>query len=79
MTEDPYGVAQRDIPKVLEAFVLYLFALEDLTKALLPSAADEDMAREVAEQIAPVEGGELPSPLFPFLVILVWGKKIVFG
>lgn len=38
--EDQYGVAQSDIPKVLEAFVQYLGALESYA-AELNRAADE--------------------------------------
>ncbi|GAA5830168.1 hypothetical protein JCM3766R1_002807 [Sporobolomyces carnicolor] len=32
LTEDPYGVAQRDIPRILEGFVRYLSVLESLEK-----------------------------------------------
>ncbi|GAA5875593.1 hypothetical protein JCM3774_006112 [Rhodotorula dairenensis] len=56
LTEDPYGVTQRDIPKVLEAFVRFLNALKSLS-ADLEAAADavaggreeKDRARSVVE------------------------------
>jgi nucleoporin NDC1 len=72
LREDPYGVAQGDIPKVLEAFVLYLMELEKVRKGLMSSVESlgveeekEEMAREIEGQIEPIESGTL---LFLFLV-----------
>ncbi|KAI5474144.1 nucleoporin protein Ndc1-Nup family protein, partial [Pseudohyphozyma bogoriensis] len=72
LQEDPYGVAQRDIPKVLEGFVLYLLALETLTAQLTASVEGagkkierEATLKEIAEQVVPIESGE---PLFKFLM-----------
>lgn len=65
LTEDPYGVAQRDIPKVLEAFVRYL-AILDSVAAEMQSAAEQavggreeqERARQVVErEIGEVQGG----------------------
>lgn len=41
--EDVYGVAQRDIPKTLEAFVLYLDAIEAASARLssMPGTSEE--------------------------------------
>ncbi|KAI5474908.1 hypothetical protein MNV49_002191, partial [Pseudohyphozyma bogoriensis] len=62
LQEDPYGVAQRDIPKVLEGFVLYLLALETLTAQLTASVEGagkkierEATLKEIAEQVVPIE------------------------
>ncbi|GAA6012974.1 hypothetical protein JCM8202_002972 [Rhodotorula sphaerocarpa] len=41
LTEDPYGVAQRDIPKILEAFVRFLSIIKSLSSEL------EDLASRV--------------------------------
>lgn len=64
LREDPYGVAQGDIPKVLEAFVLYLMELEKLTRVLLASVEGEgkamereEMMEEIGVQIESIEGG----------------------
>lgn len=66
LTEDPYGVTQRDIPKVLEAFVRFLSALKSLS-ADLEAAADavaggqdeKDRARRMVEkEVGEVEDGE---------------------
>ncbi|KWU46467.1 hypothetical protein RHOSPDRAFT_15271 [Rhodotorula sp. JG-1b] len=66
LTEDPYGVTQRDIPKVLEAFVRFLSALKSLS-ADLEAAADavaggqdeKDRARRMVEK----EVGEVEDAL----------------
>ncbi|GAA5863792.1 hypothetical protein JCM1840_005768 [Sporobolomyces johnsonii] len=47
--EDPYGVAQRDIPKILEAFVRYLAVLEALQGEL--SALAEKHGREEGSEV----------------------------
>lgn len=64
MREDPYGVVQRDIPKILEQFVLYLIELETLEKALLaplgaPSkkAEQQAMSEEIRSQVLPAQEG----------------------
>ena len=66
LTEDPYGVTQRDIPKVLEAFVRFLSALKSLS-ADLEAAADAvaggqdemDRARRMVEkEVGEVEDSE---------------------
>jgi hypothetical protein len=66
LTEDPYGFTQRDIPKVLEAFVRFLSALKSLS-ADLEAAADavaggqdeKDRARGMVEkEVGEVEDGE---------------------
>lgn len=67
LKEDPYGVAQRDIPKVLEAFVRYLSVLDSLASELQGMAekmpggpAEKEKARRVVEQeIGEVQEGEL--------------------
>ncbi|GAA6064070.1 hypothetical protein JCM10212_001476 [Sporobolomyces blumeae] len=50
--EDPYGVAQRDIPKVLEAFVRYLSVLEAVEREFESVATDKEqvMGKDVAER-----------------------------
>ncbi|CEQ39790.1 SPOSA6832_01337 [Sporobolomyces salmonicolor] len=47
--EDPYGVAQRDIPKILEAFVRYLAVLEVLQGEL--GALAEKHGREEGSEV----------------------------
>ncbi|KAK4058802.1 hypothetical protein OIO90_000248 [Microbotryomycetes sp. JL221] len=62
LQEDPYGVAQRDIPKILEGLTLYLDALEQLEKGLIADAEREAqgierkqlMTRQVEEQVLPL-------------------------
>jgi hypothetical protein len=57
--EDQYGVAQGDIPKVLEAFILYLGMLESYAAELnaladdgkLPTAA---VRQQVSEHVQPL-------------------------
>lgn len=51
LNEDPYGVAQRDIPKILEGFVRFLAVLEGLEREF------EVIAKE-KEQSGGVEGKE---------------------
>ena len=45
LTEDRYGVVQRDIPHILEAFLSFLTALEEyhveMTKLYVPPTPDE--------------------------------------
>ncbi|GAA5896308.1 hypothetical protein JCM8208_001844 [Rhodotorula glutinis] len=57
LKEDPYGVTQRDIPKVLEAFVRYLSVLDALSAELEATAdkalggpEEQERARKVVER-----------------------------
>ncbi|GAA5853714.1 hypothetical protein JCM9279_000285 [Rhodotorula babjevae] len=62
LKEDPYGVTQRDIPKVLEALVRYLSVLDALA-AELEATADKALggpeAREHARKVVEREVGEV--------------------
>ncbi|GAA6055758.1 hypothetical protein JCM3770_006146 [Rhodotorula araucariae] len=66
LKEDPYGVTQRDIPKVLEAFVRYLAVLDGLADELL-AQADRTLggaeAREKARVVVEREVGEVQEAL----------------
>lgn len=74
--EDQYGVAQSDIPKVLEAFVQYLGALEGYA-ADLNRAADEGrypaaiVRARVSESVQPTIDGKLLSPMLNGLLTLL--------
>lgn len=66
LTEDPYGVAQRDIPKILEAFVLYLDELDGLEKSLMAEAESSklperkaEFTKQIGEQVGSVQAGKL--------------------
>lgn len=57
LTEDRYGVVQRDIPRILEALLSFLAAVEDYQRELAaqyPMPSPEEMAglspREAAEK-----------------------------
>ncbi|BGP13789.1 hypothetical protein JCM10213v2_001727 [Rhodosporidiobolus nylandii] len=66
LTEDPYGVAQRDIPKVLEAFVRYLAVLDGLAEELLAVAEKTPGGKEAKEKARGVvekEVGEVQDAL----------------
>ncbi|GAA5951721.1 hypothetical protein JCM3765_003094 [Sporobolomyces pararoseus] len=54
LNEDPYGVAQRDIPKILEGFVRYLEVLEGLEKEF-EIITKEKQEEEVKERWRRVE------------------------
>jgi len=45
LTEDRYGVVQRDIPRILEALLLFLTALEEAQKEIVVSDDAEEAAR----------------------------------
>ncbi|KAM0792356.1 hypothetical protein ACM66B_005036 [Microbotryomycetes sp. NB124-2] len=60
LKEDPYGVAQRDIPKILEGMILFLDALEKLEKGLV---ADFDQGGEERKKVGTAEVEELVLPL----------------
>jgi hypothetical protein len=47
LTEDRYGVVQRDIPRILEALLVFLTALEDAQKEIASSDDADDAARAV--------------------------------
>lgn len=56
LQEDPYGRVQRDIPRVLEAMITYLGALEQLVDEVnaLPvtTLGAEDAIKNVAQPVA---------------------------
>jgi len=62
LIEDPYGLASRDLPKVVEGLVLYLDQLEDVQKELRAKAelkpAEQKAAwlDEVERSVGGVEG-----------------------
>lgn len=62
LQEDPYGRVQRDIPRVLEALVAYLGALEQLVDEMNvePTPYTEDAIKRVVQ---PVADGEPPFVL----------------
>ena len=69
LEEDAYGVLQKDIPKILDAFTSYLIMLENYTRELQASvgAGDVEKAAQVEEGLTrvvePLVGGEF-SRLF---------------
>jgi Nucleoporin protein Ndc1-Nup len=56
LTEDRYGVVQRDIPRILEALLAFLTALEDAQKEIGVSDDAEDTARAVDVYSRPADG-----------------------
>lgn len=56
LQEDPYGRVQRDIPRVLEAMITYLGALEQLVDEVnaLPvtTLRSEDAIKNIAQPVA---------------------------
>ena len=56
LTEDRYGVVQRDIPRILEALLVFLTALEDAQKEVALSDDAEDAARAVDAYTRPADG-----------------------
>jgi Nucleoporin protein Ndc1-Nup len=56
LTEDRYGVVQRDIPRILEALLVFLTALEDAQKDIAISDDTEDAARAVDVYSRPADG-----------------------
>jgi nucleoporin NDC1 len=79
LTEDRYGVVQRDLPKILEAFLTFLGALEDYHAEILkecPSHEDiavssgkeqEDKLRklqEVTQAVEPLDQLQDGAPTF---------------
>ncbi|KAF9511704.1 hypothetical protein BS47DRAFT_1346461 [Hydnum rufescens UP504] len=51
LTEDPYGVVQRDLPRVLEALVSYLVALEALAQELEKQTSSIQAAPSSTEEM----------------------------
>ncbi|KAI0002445.1 nucleoporin protein Ndc1-Nup [Russula compacta] len=47
LTEDRYGVVQRDIPRIIEALLVFLTAIEDAQKEVALSDDAEDAARAI--------------------------------
>lgn len=73
LNEDPYGVAQRDIPKILEGFVRFLNVLEGLEKEfemIAKDKSDEDEREKwrnvEKETVGAVQDGEFRSLDFRF-------------
>jgi hypothetical protein len=56
LTEDRYGIVQRDIPRILEALLVFLMALEDAQKDIVMSDDAEDAARAVDVYSRPADG-----------------------
>ncbi|GAA5848333.1 hypothetical protein JCM8547_004480 [Rhodosporidiobolus lusitaniae] len=66
LTEDPYGVAQRDIPKILEAFVRYLSVLDGLAdelEMLAEKTTGGKEEKEKARRVVEKEVGEVQEAL----------------
>jgi nucleoporin NDC1 len=61
LTEDRYGVVQRDIPRILEALLAFLTALEDAQKEIPPSDDAEEAARVTDVYSRPADGTLVPS------------------
>ncbi len=61
LTEDRYGVVQRDIPCVLEALLVFLMALEDAQKEIASPDDAEDAARAADVYSGPVDGMNILS------------------
>jgi len=60
LTEDRYGVVQRDIPRILEALLAFLTALEDAQKEVSLSDDAEEAARAIDVYSRPADG--MPNP-----------------
>lgn len=61
LTEDRYGVVQRDIPRILEALLAFLTALEDAQKEIVLSDDAGDAARAADVYSGPADGALIPS------------------
>jgi len=62
LTEDRYGVVQRDIPRILEALLAFLTALEDAQKEIPLSEDAEEAARAIDVYSRPADGTRALSP-----------------
>ena len=60
LTEDRYGVVQRDIPRILEALLLFLTALEEAQKDITAPDDAEEAARAFDVYSLPADGVLLP-------------------
>ena len=56
LAEDRYGVVQRDIPRILEALLVFLTALEDAQKEIASPDDADDAARAVDVYSGPADG-----------------------
>jgi len=56
LTEDRYGVMQRDIPRILEALLVFLTAVEDAQKEIVSPDDTDDAARAVDVYSGPADG-----------------------
>jgi hypothetical protein len=56
LTEDRYGVVQRDIPRILEVLLAFLTALEDAQKEIPSSDDAEEIARANDVYSRPADG-----------------------
>lgn len=61
LTEDRYGVVQRDIPRILEVLLAFLTALEDAQKEIPSSDDAEETARANDVYSRPADGTLAPS------------------
>lgn len=61
LTEDRYGVVQRDIPRILEALLAFLTALEDAQKEVSLSDDAEEASRAIDVYGRPADGTPIPS------------------
>jgi nucleoporin NDC1 len=52
LTEDRYGVVQKDIPKILEAMVLLLSAIEEYNAEVVAQAKAPSSTMSAKEQVA---------------------------
>jgi hypothetical protein len=55
LTEDRYGVVQRDIPRILEALLAFLTALEDTQRGITVSD-DAEAAQAIDVYGCPADG-----------------------
>ena len=58
LTEDQYGVVQRDIPKIIEAFLSFLSAIEDYQaeiSASNPAPTQEEVTQLPTKELAEKE------------------------
>ena len=61
LLEDKYGLAQKELPRVLEAFVLYLGVLEQLVGELGQDESDA-MQQTLHHEVQPLLTGSLALP-----------------
>lgn len=61
LTEDRYGIVQRDIPRILEALLAFLTALEDAQKEISLSDDTEEASRAIDVYSRSADGMLIPS------------------